>query len=236
MTNLSHVDPDNISINTAVTDNCSHNARDKIREYVVKFLFHPTDNKNNIFVAKTHYTILRAIFQIYSDSHLKIFDNFGCSIDSFPTLRSYDAYLRHYRLHYINGNPSKNRKPLYMVVHCLHSPVPLSEICCNEVIANLLCKVNTRLMLHPWKEDEIKISNLEFHIGMDPTNYLKEFFEERICNQISQVTKCPKTKIPKFQCCYCSPFITEAFGTRITTKTYDLQCCQQDAKTLITLL
>lgn len=227
---------DDISIATATINNTLHDDTDTVREYVVKFLFRPSDDKTNTHVAKMHYTILRAMTQIYADSNLKIFDNFGKPIDSFPTLKSYEEYLRHFKLHYVKGNATKNRKPIYLVFHRIHSPVPLSEIRRNEVIADLLRKINTTFQLHHWKEDETNISNLGFHVGVDPTNFLQEFFEERIRNLISQSTKRAKEKIPRFKCCYCSPFLIDEYGCRIATKSYDLQCRQQDAQSLLKLL
>lgn len=230
------VNDDEISIATVAADNCSTTTRTETKEYVVKFLFRPSNDNTNAHVAKTHYTILRAISQIYSDTPLTIFDNFGRTMASFPALKSYDAYMRHFKLHYVKGNETKRRKPIYLVYHRIHSSVPLSEIRRNEVIFTLLRKVNTIMTTHMWKEDETHISNLGFHVGVDPSNFIKEYFEERIRNQISQATKRSKDKIPRFQCCYSSPRTIDDYGDRISTKTYDLQCNQKDAKLLINLL
>lgn len=234
--NISNHLSDEISIATATADNRPQATNDDLREYVVKFLFRPSNDKSNTHVAKTHHTILRAMHQIYAESNLKIFDNYGRSIDSFPTPKSYEGYLQHYKLHYVKGNPEKHRKPIYLVFHRIHSPVPLSELHRNEIISDLLRKVNTTMQLHHWNKDEPNIANLRFHVGVDPSNFLKEYFEERIRNLISQVTKRPKTKIPRFQCCYSSPFLIDEYGSQIATKSYDLQCQQQDAQLLLKMI
>ena len=80
------------------------------------------------------------------------------------------------------------------------------------------------------------ISNLSFYVKVDPSNVTKEYFEERIHTKISECTHRNKTKIPQFHCGFFSPFVIEEGGTRTSTKAYDLQCKQSDAKDLITLL
>ena len=91
-------------------------------------------------------------------------------------------------------------------------------------------------MVHLWKEDETQITNLGFYVNVDPSNVTKEYFGERICTKISVCTHRDKKKIPKFHCGFSSPFVIEEGGTRMSTKAYDLQCKQSDAKDLITLL
>ena len=92
------------------------------------------------------------------------------------------------------------------------------------------------LTVHLWKEDEPQIMNLGFYVKDDPSNVTKEYFEERIRMKISECTRHDKKKIPKFHCGFSSPFVIEEGGTRTSTKAYDLQCKQSDAKDLITLL
>ena len=91
-------------------------------------------------------------------------------------------------------------------------------------------------MVHLWKEDETQIVNLGFYVKVDPSNFTKEYFEERICMKISECTRRDKKKIPQFHCGFSSRFVIEEGGTRTSTKAYDLQCKQSDAKDLITLL
>ena len=78
--------------------------------------------------------------------------------------------------------------------------------------------------------------NLGIYVKVDPRNVTKEYFEERICMKISECTRRDKKKIPKFHCGFSSPFAIEEGGTRTSTKAYDLQCKQSDAKDLIALL
>ena len=93
-----------------------------------------------------------------------------------------------------------------------------------------------RLTVHLWKEDETQIANLGFYVKVDPTNVTKEYFEERVRTKISECARRDKKKIPQFHCGFSSPFVIEEGGTRTSTKVYDLQCKQSDAKDLITLL
>jgi hypothetical protein len=104
------------------------------------------------------------------------------------------------------------------------------------VISALLQKCNTRLTTHLWKEDETRIANLGFHVNVDPGNYLKTDFEEKVRSHISQATGKSIKKIPRFQCSFASPFVMTEDGNRIATKSYDMQCRQKDAKELINLL
>ena len=75
-----------------------------------------------------------------------------------------------------------------------------------------------------------------FYVKVDPSNVTKEYFEERTHTKISECTRRDKKKIPLFHCSFSSPFVIEEGGTRMSTKAYDLQCKQSDAKDLITLL
>ena len=93
-----------------------------------------------------------------------------------------------------------------------------------------------RLMVHLWKEDETQITNLGFYVNIDPSNVMKEYFEECIHTKISECTRHDKKKIPKCHCGFSSPFAIEEGGTRTSTKAYDVQCKQSDAKDIITLL
>ena len=92
------------------------------------------------------------------------------------------------------------------------------------------------LTCHLWKEDKTQIKILGFYVNVDPSNVIKEYFEEHICTKISECTRCDKKRIPKFHCGFSSPFVIEEGGTRMSTKAYDLQCKQFNAKDLITLL
>ena len=65
---------------------------------------------------------------------------------------------------------------------------------------------------------------------------MKEYFEECIRTQISESTHHDKKNIPQFHCGFSSPLVIEKGGTRMSTKAYDLQCKQSDAKDLTTLL
>ena len=85
-------------------------------------------------------------------------------------------------------------------------------------------------------EDETQIANLGFYVKVDPSNVTKDHFEECIRTKISECTRHDKKKIPQFHCGFSSPFVIEEGGTRTSTKVYDLQCKQSDAKYLITLL
>ena len=78
--------------------------------------------------------------------------------------------------------------------------------------------------------------NLGFYVNIDPSNIMKEYFEERICTKVAECTHRYKKMIPKFHCGFSSPFVIEEGGTRTSTRAYDLQCKQFDAKDLITLL
>ena len=123
-----------------------------------------------------------------------------------------------------------------MKFHRIRSSVSISEIRKNSEGVALLSKQNTYLTVHLWKEDKTQIANLDFYVKGDPTNVMKEFFEERIRIKISDCSRRDKKKIPQFHCGFSSPFMIEEGGTRTSTKAYDLQCKQCDAKDLITLI
>ncbi|KAL7574196.1 hypothetical protein ACA910_014871 [Epithemia clementina (nom. ined.)] len=225
---------DDRSESTNVIINRTIDQRGEVKEYVVKFLFKPTASGKNTEVASTHFAVLQAIQEIYPET--TIFDNFGNTLSKIQALKSYDAYLRHFKLQYVKPNETKKRGAIYMCFHRIRSSVPISEIRRHSTIATLLSKVNTRLTVHQWSEDDTRISTLGFHVGVDPSNFLKEHFEEKVRSQISQATGRAKKHIPRFQCGFSSPFFVDAHGHRTSTKSYDIQCRQKDAKDLIQLL
>lgn len=79
-----------------------------------------------------------------------------------------------------------------------------------------------------------------FLTEVDPGNYTRVQFEQDLCGCTAAATNRPADKIPKFKCCYSSPFqyITEEDkpGQRLTSKSYNMETRQRDAKVMITLL
>ena len=225
---------DNVSVSMAMAENHFLTSHDEVKEYVVKFLFHLTTSSNNTEVAQTHHNILRCITHLYPEA--QVFDNFGETMKEFPLLKTFDAYLHHFKLQFVKANPNKKCNAIYLTFHHIRSSVSTSEIRKSSEVAALLSKQNTRLTVHLWKEDKTQIANLGFYIKVDPSNITKEYFEECIHTKISECTRHNKKKIPPFHCSFSSPFVIEEEGTRTSTKAYDLQCKQSDAKDLITLL
>ena len=78
----------------------------------------------------------------------------------------------------------------------------------------LLSKQNTCLTVHLWQEDETQIANLGFYVKVDPSNIMKEYFEECIRTKISECTRRDKKKIPQFHCGFSSPFVIEEGGCK----------------------
>ena len=73
-------------------------------------------------------------------------------------------------------------------------------------------------MTHLWKEDETRIANLGFHVGVDPTNYLKEDFESTVRQKIAMKTQKHIKKIPVFQSAFTSPYLIDSDGNRTASK------------------
>ena len=223
-----------VSISMAIAKTCFITSPDKVKEYVAKFLNCPDSSSNNTEVAKTHYGILRCITHLYPDA--QVFDNFGKTMKEFPLLKTFDAYIRHFKLQFVKANPNKKHNTISLTFHNIQSSVSISKIRKNFKVPELLSKQNTRLPVHLWKEDETQITNLSLYVNVDPSHATKEYFEERIRTKVSECTRHHKKKIPKFHCSFSSPFVIEEGGTRTSTKAYDLQCRQSDAKDIITLL
>ena len=225
---------DDVSVSMAMAENHLLTSHDEVKEYVVKFLFQLNTSNINTEVAQTHYNILCCITHLYPEA--QVFDNFGKTMKEFPLLKTFDTYLRHFKLKFVKANPNKKHNAIYLTFHQIRSSISTSKIRKNSEVAALLSKQNTRLTIHLWKEDETQIANLGFYVKVDPSNVTKEYFEEHIRTKISECTRRDKKKIPQFHCGFSSPFVIEKGGTRTSTKVYDLQCKQSDAKDLITLL
>ena len=229
-------DDDAASAATATTTNQPIAYEGEEQQYTIKFMFRPKDDKQSTEVARYHFAILQTIAKVYPE--VKIFDNRGTKLNrrKIDSLETYSAYLRHYDLHYSKGNKNKNRTPIYMVVHRVLSRIPLSEIRRHFSVDEKLKHSNAKMTKHMWKEDEIRISNLGFFVGYDPSNILPEEMVEIVLKEISRKTRTPEKKIPKFCCNYSSPMLFEPGRQPFSTKAFDLQCRQQDAKSLLQLL
>ena len=151
---------DDVSISMTIAENRFLTSHDEVKEYVVKFLFQLNTSSHNTKVAQTHYNILRRITHLYPEA--QVFDNFGTTMKEFPLLKTFDAYLRHFKLQFVKANPNKKRNAIYLSFHRIRSSISISEICKNSEDAALLRKQNMRLTVHLWKEDETQIVNLGF--------------------------------------------------------------------------
>ena len=93
----------------------------------------------------------------------------------------------------------KKHGPLYMIYHRIRSTMSLGAICKQSKVSTILNKHNVSINLHIWKEDEVDIVNLGFHVAADPYNQLKTHFEAAIRRQITTMTGTQLDKIPYFQ-------------------------------------
>jgi hypothetical protein len=231
------MDTDDITVQTKNSGNASTfvptPSISSFTEYVVKFVFRPETIDAQKDVATTHFQILSCMKELCPDT--VIYNNAGKSMKKF-TLTSTASYLRHYKLIHKKGNEKKRRGTMYQVFHRILTDVPISEIRRNDEFKRLLGSLDARMNVHVWAEDETDIVNLGFHIGVDPGNYRKEHFQRHVAEQISIATKTNIKNIPRFQCGFTSPFIYDEYNAHSVTKTYDIQCQQIHAKTLIRLL
>ena len=114
---------DDISVNTTHANNNTIMNPTEDSEFVLKFQFRPKNNKNTTDVAYTHYTLLQNIPHHFPK--ITIYDNHSRTMDHFPCIKSYMAYLRHFNLHHVRESSLKNRPPMYLVFHCILSNVSL---------------------------------------------------------------------------------------------------------------
>jgi hypothetical protein len=234
-TDLLSSDDDEDSVATVPTGIKTINNNSEVKEYVIKFLFRPSSANGNADVARTHYAILQQIHKNFPDETV-IFDNYGNKLHSFASPTSFIAYLRHFSMQYAKPNLAKKRNGVYMVHHRIHSSVPISEIRKHQDISALLVKVNTRMTIHQWKEDEVHISTLGFFVDIDPANHLQDEYTDRVRQLIATTMKRKLKKIPVFRLVFSSPFMMNSNNTRVSTKSYDLQVRQRDAKLMVELL
>ena len=92
------------------------------------------------------------------------------------------------------------------------------------------------MVLHQWKEDETRISNLGCFVGIDPSNVLESEAVENIKQEIVTKTQRSIKNIPRFRLQFSSPFCYNMQKKRRTTIAYSMQCRQVDAKTMLKLL
>ena len=97
--------PDDVSVSMTMAENRFLTSHNEVKEYVVKFLFRPNTSSHNTEVAQTHYTILCCITHLYPET--QVFNNFGKTMKEFPLLKTFDAYLHHFKLQFVKANPNK---------------------------------------------------------------------------------------------------------------------------------
>ena len=136
---------DNDSIATLLSTNYNITASSDIKEHILKFQFQPKTMKCNCEVLMTHYTILDAISHYFPEAI--IYDNHGNTLNEFSKVNNYASYLRHFNLQHVKENQNKMHGDMYLVFHQSHSSMPLSEICCHNVIEHLLKKVSSNPQL-----------------------------------------------------------------------------------------
>ena len=85
-----------ISVNTTHANNTTIMNPTDASEYILKFKFHPINKKSTTDVAYTHYTLLQKICHHFPE--ITIYDNCGRTMDHFPCIKSYAAYLQHINL------------------------------------------------------------------------------------------------------------------------------------------
>ena len=224
---------DEASYNTTDVDNKKVHYEGEEKEYVVKFLFRPDKNENTK-VASTHFSVLQVIRQVYPE--VTIFNNHGRKVKDLNTLKNYNDYARNYELHFMKGNDKKQRDPLYLIFHRIHSRVPISQIRRHHSVEQRLKEHKGKMLVHHWKEDETRISNIGFFVGIDPANTTESEVTERLFKEIYKQTKCPEKKVPKFRIHFSSPFTYTLRNRYRSTKAYGLQCRQEDAKEMLRLL
>ena len=156
------------------------------KEYTIRWRFTPKSERGNTQVANTHYELLLLIKRNFSD--VKIFDNKGNELKLKKSILSFREYSQHFDLIYSKGNVEKQRRPQFSCFHRILSETPISEIRNHEEIHYLMQKQGVKLNNHEWDEQSIRISNLGFFGGIDPTNYSRKQFEHDLRNKIAQMT------------------------------------------------
>ena len=149
-----------VSVSTTMAENCFLTSHDEVKDDVVKLLFRPNTSSHNTKVAQTHYNILCCMTHLYPEA--QVFDNFGKTLKEFPLLKTFVAYLCHFKLQFGKANPNKKCNAIYLSFHRICSSISISKIRKNSEVVALLSKQNTCLTVHLWKEDETQIANLGF--------------------------------------------------------------------------
>ena len=98
-----------VSISMTLAEKHFLTSHDEVKEYVVKFFSQLNTSSHNIEMVHTHYNILCCITHLYPDT--QVFDNFGKTMKEFPLIKTFDAYLRHFKLQFIKANPNKKAMP-----------------------------------------------------------------------------------------------------------------------------
>ena len=210
--------PDNESISTTMAENHFLTLHDEVKEYVVKFMFQPNTSSQNTKMAQTlRHTPLHHSSLPRSTNVRQLLENH----ERIPLLKTFDAYLRHFKFQFVKANSNNKSYAIYLAFHRIRSSLSISEIHKNLEVAAILSKQNTCLTVHLWKEAETQITNLGFYVIVDPSIVTKEYFEERVHMKISKSTRRDKKKIPQFHCGFSSSFVIEEGGTRTSTKAYN---------------
>ena len=205
-----------------------------VNEYTIEFNFAPRSDKANNFVARCHYDLLHLMKRTFAD--IELFDNNGNSINFRKQMKTFKEHATRFKLHYLRGNEKKQRSNIFLIFHRIQTALSVNEIRQHHDIQQFLMNNNIKINDHEWDETETRISNLGFLVKIDPSNYLRSEFENVLRGKIATATKLPITKIPKFKCRYSSPFLYLNDNRRLSTKAYNLEVPQDNAKAMIKML
>jgi hypothetical protein len=216
------------------TPNTHNSASTQETEYVLKFSFQSTSHTKQdtrLHIAKRHHECLQAMASVST----QVLDTYGAPMPRSSSPPSMSEFEQHFKLYFSPGNKFKNHRPLYTIYHRIRSSMSLGTLCKQSKVSTALKKNNASINLHIWKEDEVDIVNLGFHIGADPCNQLKAHFEADIRSYITARTGTLPDKIPYFQSGFSRPFHNNETG-RSVTQSYNLQCRRADANDMIRVL
>lgn len=225
------VHPTTTPTSNPLPDTSHHDHLDNSKEYTVRFVIRLKTENSLTEAATAHLNCINAIRN--TQPEITIFDNYG-ALFSKTKYEGVPSIKTHFHFHLLPGNETLRRRPVAMVVHRIYSQQAFRHI--RQQISSILHDNKTRMHEHLWTEDDAHITNIGFHIGLDPRNYPKDVIEHAVRQKIKNEIGTPLHKIPKFQCGFIRPCYIDKHGNTTKTTSYDIQCRSKDAQTLISLL
>ena len=223
---------DDESVATAKVGETTKPNDQEMKEFVLRFEFHPKNPTLSTRIAQTHIYLLYNL-QFEFEDNLIIIDNKNKKLPEVnPVEWGAVKHQQHFNIHLRRAND--NRKESYSILHRVRTNQSLSTLKNGNHMKDLLKKYNCYMRKHAWNEDEHSTILAGYAIGINPEYYDPAHAHSLLTQTIQKAM--PRAKMPAFKMVYSSPAINLDSGAIARTKAYAIEILRETVSTAMPIL